>query len=499
MSTQLTWQQGWRYGLMGLPLAFVALPLYVLLPNHYARSFGVPLATLGAVLVAVRLFDTLIDPLLGRWADGLHQRTQHVRHAAKPAQMLAAASTSATNAVTHSPDVSAATQVLRWAALAALLLCSGFALLFFPPAALQNSPGQLLLWLGATLLLTTTAFSALTILHQAWGARLGGDAIYRSRVVAWREGLGLLGVVIASISPVALGLPATVAILFVVSVGGWLAWRSGPMPGPHPSPLPQGEGAINQGAVATAASDLGLPTAAERGIATNVDQTTAVHPNQPLPESGRTPLWLPWRRARFRRLLAVFMVNGIASAIPATLLLFFVQDRLQAPASAEPLFLGSYFVCAALSIPLWLKVVARLGLARTWGLGMLLAIAVFAFAAGLGAGDVAEFVAVCALSGVALGTDLALPAALLAGVIQRSGDQQQLEGAYFGWWAFATKLNLALAAGLALPALGLLGYSPGATDPEALRTLTLAYCVLPCLLKTAAALLLYLLILRKTP
>ena len=42
---------GVRYGLLGLPLAFVALPLYVLLPNLYARTFGVPLATLGAVLL----------------------------------------------------------------------------------------------------------------------------------------------------------------------------------------------------------------------------------------------------------------------------------------------------------------------------------------------------------------------------------------------------------------------------------------------------------------
>jgi len=100
---------------------------------------------------------------------------------------------------------------------------------------------------------------------------------------------------------------------------------------------------------------------------------------------------------------------------------------------------------------------------------------------------------------VALGTDLALPAALLAGVIQHHGDQQQSEGAYFGWWAFATKLNLALAAGVALPALGLFGYTPGATDPEALQTLTLAYCVLPCVLKTCAAILLYTLIIRKNP
>jgi hypothetical protein len=65
----------WRYGLLGLPLAFVALPLYVVLPNHYAREFGVPLATLGAVLLGARLFDAFIDPLIGRGADRLFARS----------------------------------------------------------------------------------------------------------------------------------------------------------------------------------------------------------------------------------------------------------------------------------------------------------------------------------------------------------------------------------------------------------------------------------------
>ncbi|MGB4928238.1 MAG: MFS transporter, partial [Giesbergeria sp.] len=45
------------YSLLALPLAFAALPLYVLLPNLYARDFGMPLATLGAVLLAARAFD----------------------------------------------------------------------------------------------------------------------------------------------------------------------------------------------------------------------------------------------------------------------------------------------------------------------------------------------------------------------------------------------------------------------------------------------------------
>jgi glycoside/pentoside/hexuronide:cation symporter, GPH family len=203
----------------------------------------------------------------------------------------------------------------------------------------------------------------------------------------------------------------------------------------------------------------------------------------------------PFANPAFRKLLAVYLVNGIASAVPATLVLFFIRDRLQAP-QFEPLFLASYFAAGALSIPLWVRFVARFGLARTWLAGMLLAIVVFIWAAGLGAGEVAGFVAVCVLSGVALGADLTLPSALLAGVIQRAGHSGHAEGAYFGWWNFATKLNLALAAGVSLPALQALGYAPGSRGEQALGALTLAYCVLPCVLKLIAASLLYSFLIR---
>jgi len=92
---------------------------------------------------------------------------------------------------------------------------------------------------------------------------------------------------------------------------------------------------------------------------------------------------------------------------------------------------------------------------------------------------------------VLLGSDLALPGAMLAGLIDDAGDRGRADGAYFGWWNFATKLNLALAAGLALPLLGWLGYAPGTRDAQALQVLTVAYCLLPCVLKTGAAALLY--------
>ena len=72
------WWHGVRYGALGFPLAFVALPLYVMLPNHYATTLGVSLAGLGAVLLAARLLDAVVDPWIGRVCDGWfahgHQR-----------------------------------------------------------------------------------------------------------------------------------------------------------------------------------------------------------------------------------------------------------------------------------------------------------------------------------------------------------------------------------------------------------------------------------------
>ena len=407
------WLQGIRYGGLGLPLAFVALPLYVVLPNHYASEFGIPLATLGALLLGARLFDALADPLIGRWVDGWFTR--------RTATVLVAA------------------------ALAAVLLALGFRGLFFP--AVQGSTA-LLWWCTLLLAVTYLSYSVLSVLHQAWGARLGGDDTQRARIVSWREGLALLGVMVASVLPSVAGLSVTTMVFAAtLVVGVALLWQA---PRPHRAELPLS------------------------------------------PPSLTEPLATP----EFRRLLAVYLVNGVASAVPATLVLFFIRDRLQAQAW-EPLFLASYFAAGALSMPLWMRLVARFGLARSWLVGMVLAIASFAWAALLGAGDVLAYTAVCIASGVALGADLALPGAMLAGVIARAGHGQRLEGAYFGWWNFCTKLNLALAAGVALPMLSLLGYAAGSRSPQALHALMLAYCLLPCLLKLLATSLLWTLWVRQ--
>ncbi len=410
---------GWRYGLLGLPLAFVALPLYVILPNHYAREFGMPLATLGLVLLFARLFDAFIDPLLGKLSDKLFARS--------------------------------AKAVLVFGAIAGVFLAAGFVLLFFPPLAVQQQQPMLIAWAAAMLLITYTAYSALSIAHQSWGAMLGGTEVQRSRLVAWREALGLIGVILASILPVAFGLIASTAIFIIAIIVAWLAWSQ------------------------------------------------SIKPVSSFPSLANTSthsIFKPFKNVQFKRLFVVFVLNGIASAVPATLILFFVQDRLQAPKQMEAIFLGAYFACAALAVPLWLKGIKRIGLTKSWLLGMVLSIVIFVWAMQLSRGDTTAFIVICALSGIALSADLTIPSALLAGVIADAGDRGRAEGAYFGWWNFATKLNLALAAGLTLPLLELLGYTPGTQQPEALAALTIVYCLVPIVIKIVAALVLYVLMIR---
>ena len=415
MTRASTWDLA-RLGLPALPLAFVALPLYMYWPHHVATNFGVSLGLLGGLLFVVRLLDGVLDPLLGHWIDGLLNQ--------------------------------GAVRLLKRSLLAGLVLALSFIWLFFPQWLLGHTLtlDALLVLLSVLLVCAYLSYSFLNIGLQAWGAGISGDSPARSRLVAWREGLGLLGVISASVLPGLWGLPVLVSVFVVLlSVGLWAWWWA-----PRPAPV-------------------------------------VLH----RPVSLWGSVFQPWRHAQFRRLLQIFMLNGIASAVPATLILFFVQDRLQLDSAQATQFVAAYFVAAALSMPLWLRAVAHIGLRRCWLIGMGLAIAVFVWTLALGAGDALPFLIICVLSGVALGADLIAPGALLNGLLQSPSAQALPSGTYFGWWQVASKFNLALAAGLSLPLLQGLGYSAGAQDAPALLALSLTYGLLPCVLKAMAWLLLF--------
>lgn len=390
------------YGLLGLPLAFAALPIYVHVPRYYAETAGMELALLGFILLATRLADAGIDPWLGWLADRVPRPTM--------------------------------------VAVALLPFAIGFVALLNPPAEYTA------VWLVGSLALTYVGFSAATVAYQAWGADVGETSALRTRLTAAREGFGLLGVVIAA------ALPALLASDLGEGIRR-LAWVLPPV----------------------------LLVAAALVTFSRVGAGRPVHaPAQPLLPSLRRVM----ADQAFRRLLAVFVANGIAAAVPATLFLFFVADVLQLEKASGPL-LALYFIAGAASLPLWVKFATRFGRVGAWLAAMLLSIVAFAGASLLGAGDLWPFAVICLASGLALGADLTLPAAIAADL----GERQGQAGACFGVWNFVAKLNLALAAGLALPLLGLLGYVPGSTD--GLASLTFAYALLPLAFKALAAILLW--------
>jgi Na+/melibiose symporter-like transporter len=186
-------------------------------------------------------------------------------------------------------------------------------------------------------------------------------------------------------------------------------------------------------------------------------------------------------------LLAVYALNGLASAWPATLVLWFMRDQLLAPPWAEGALLALYFAAAALSLPWWTRQVSRHGPVRAWAQGMGLAVLAFAGVGLLPQGQWLGFALVCAGTGVALGADLVAAPTLLA----RQAGAAQAAGAWWGWWTAAGKLNLALAAGLALPLLQWSGFVPGQRDAASLQVLLWSYALAPCAMKLCALALLW--------
>jgi glycoside/pentoside/hexuronide:cation symporter, GPH family len=321
--------------------------------------------------------------------------------------------------------------------------------LFMPPTL---SPIGLSWWLVAMLLLVYTAFSAMQISYQAHGAEISADPRERTRITAFREGLSLVGVFLAAALPQV------------------FSEKLGPREGYAMFAM------------------VFIPLVIVLVIITIVFSPRAAEHVKAADTGAFRAMWLPMQNARFRRLLIVFVFNGIAASIPATLVLFFIEDVIRRPDMTAQ-FLIAYFAAGALGMPLWIALSARIGKARAWLVGMVLSIAAFVWAYTLGAGDATAFMIICVMSGIGLGADLALPPSILADVIdddERQGIGRR-EGAYFGLWNLVTKMNLALAAGIALPVLAWLGYQPKiTTSGEALTYLSATYALLPCLLKACA-------------
>ncbi len=174
------------YAAFGLPVTMTALPMNILLPDFYAGATGLALTTIGLALLATRLIDALVDPLLGSWVDA--QKT--------------------------------AGNYLRPILLGSLPLAAGFFLLFTPALLGSTDAKANTLWLFFTLACAYLGYSLATIAYQAWGAELAHDDAGRARITGSREGAGLIGVLIGGTVPTLAGMPALVVVFVVLLAAG---------------------------------------------------------------------------------------------------------------------------------------------------------------------------------------------------------------------------------------------------------------------------------------
>ena len=414
------------YSVLAMPLAMAALPIYVHVPNYYATTLGAPLAWIGLILFAARLLDAVQDPLLGYLSD----RSAGGRHGR-----------------------------FTWILIGVPLLAVGFVALFQP---LVTGPAAVSWWLVISLIVVYFGFSAASISYLAIGAELSNDYHGRTRVTAARAAMGIIGVMLAATLP---------EILAQSPPAGTAAQTHG-----------------DSGAGVVQFSLLFVPVLLVCSLLmfrlTPRPALVAGRDKQPF-----RAMFAPFRHREFRWLLAVTIPSGVAGAIPATLILFFVADVLQAP-NLSGLFLAAYFLAGALTMPAWVALSRRSGKKNAWLIGMLIAVAAFVWAFALGPGDVIAFAVVCVMSGVAYGAELALPPSILADLVDRGGNARGANGAYFGLWQMIEKLNLAAAAGIALPMLAFLGYQPGSSG-QALLALSATYALVPCAIKLLGGALLW--------
>lgn len=396
------------YALPALALAALGIPVHVHMPTFYAETMGLGLAATGGALLASRLVDLMVDPVIGLACDGGHGRRRR-------GWLLAGLP---------------------------LLLVAGWRL-FLPPA--DAGSGHLMVWSAAFYL----GLTLMLVPYQAWGAELSSDYAERTRIAAWREGFSLVGVLLAVAGPAALSLPQSQTLgAFFPPAAAILV-------------------------IGVAAAVLLVPEASPAPVTMRG------------PVASLSPLM---RNRPFRRLILAQALNATANALPATLFLMYVGDGLGRPDLAGVLLLA-YFIAAVAGIPLWLAMAARLGKHPAWRLSLVLTATAFVPAAFLGPEQWPVFACICLLTGLGLAADLALPAAILADVVDEHAAQGGggRAGLYVALWSLTGKLALTLAVGCAFPLLAWAGFTPGSVNAAgSLAALGLLYAGVPALLKLAA-------------
>ncbi|WKZ58034.1 MAG: MFS transporter [Bdellovibrionota bacterium] len=369
-------------------------------------------AFIATVLLLSRIWDAVLDPLVGQLSDRVRI------HGGRRKGVL----------------------LIAMLPLAALFLAS------LSPAAAHSSAVFVIITFSLLL-----AYSWCAVPYEAWGVDLCAEPHDRSRMTAWREGAGIIGMLCA------LAMPALLTTL------GWSLQEA------------------LRGTAILCALAFVATTVAALWFVPEVKSLSAAQQSW--------DILAPFRMAEFRRLNAAFILSGIGAAIPATVVLFYVEVYLGS--SKGPLFLLAYFIAGVLALPMWVKLTKWSAKRTVWVAALAVNTLAFACIYLVEPGQELLYGALVSLSGLGFGATLAIPTSIQIDLIEEAARRSGIrsEGQYFGLWSFSRKASAALGAFVSLQVLGLYGYSTAEGLTPAIATVIRdLYILAPCIFMLAAAL-----------
>lgn len=162
----LSWKVRFAYALPALSLAVIGIPVYVFMPKFYTDTMGLNISVVGALLMAVRLFDAFTDPVIGYLSDWTHS----VFGRRRPYIVSGAAG-----------------------------LAVSMIFLFRPP---ELAGTYLTLYFSFFLFSLFFFWTLVTIPYESLGPELTGDYHERTTLFALRDGFLISGTLLAAASPV---------------------------------------------------------------------------------------------------------------------------------------------------------------------------------------------------------------------------------------------------------------------------------------------------------
>ncbi len=162
----LPWITRFSYAFPAMALAVIGIPVYVYLPKFYSDTMGISISAVGIILMVVRIFDALTDPVIGYASDRISTRFGRRR---------------------------------PFIALGAVGLSISILFLFIPPV---SSGINLTLYFGFWLFALFLFWTLVTIPYESLGPELTTNYHERTTLFGLRDGFLIGGTLLAASFPV---------------------------------------------------------------------------------------------------------------------------------------------------------------------------------------------------------------------------------------------------------------------------------------------------------